>query len=281
MNIISDLTLTSLETITAFELVTGNYLWTLDELQDATIAQTEDTVDITGKGGRKLSTLKRNKAVTISGTNGLLSTGLMAIQTGGKFENKTTQTMWTDYLVVTDNSAETLYTAVGTTGSEIVSVFLKNADGTQGERLVQDATASAGKFTYDPATKKLAFDGVADNTEIVVHYKRNISAMVLENLSDTYSGKCTLYVDALAENKCGEVYRVQFYFPKVDFNGEFSIELGGDQVVHAFEASALSGACGTAGQFFTFTVFGANAEDVEVEDGGEAEGGEDVNGESA
>lgn len=264
MNIISDLTLTSLETITAFELVTGNYMWTLDELQDATIAQTEDTVDITGKGGRKLSTLKRNKAVTISGTNGLLSTGLMAIQTGGKFENKTTETMWTDYLVISGGKASTLYTAIGTTGAEIVNLYIKNADGTQGEELTQSDAVSKAAFTYVPATKELTFDtSLADGTEVVVHYKRRIAAMVLENLSDTYSGKATLYVDALAEDKCGNVYRVQFYFPKVDFNGEFSIELGGDQVVHAFEASALSGACGTAGQFFTFTVFGANAADAE------------------
>lgn len=263
MNIISDLTLTSLETITAFELVTGNYMWTLDEVQDATIAQTEDTVDITGKGGRKLSTLKRNKAVTISGTNGLLSTGLMAIQTGSKFENKTTETMWTDYLTVSGGKAATLYTAIGTEGAEITNLHIKNADSTQGERLTQAEAVSESAFTYDPATKELAFDeGVADGTEIVVHYKRKIAAMVLENLSDTYSGKCSLYVDALAEDKCGNIYRVQFYFPKVDFNGEFSIELGGDQVVHAFDATALSGACGTAGQFFTFTVFGANTADV-------------------
>ena len=58
-----DLTITSLETITAFNVTSGDYLFTLDELQNASIAQTQDKVDMTGKGGRKLNSLKRNKAL--------------------------------------------------------------------------------------------------------------------------------------------------------------------------------------------------------------------------
>ena len=97
---INDITITSLETINAFDIVTGAYKFTLDELQNATIAQTQERVDITGKQGRKLNSLKRNKAVTISGTNGLVSGGLLELQVGGEFENKVTTVMWTDYLTV-------------------------------------------------------------------------------------------------------------------------------------------------------------------------------------
>lgn len=48
--------------------------------------------------------------------------------------------------------------------------------------------------------------------------------------------------------------------------------MGDNQTVHAFEAESLAGAgCGyhnQSGQLFTYTVFGANAEDV-VDEGGE------------
>ena len=261
---INDITITSLEVITAFDIATGNYKFTLDELQSATIAQSQDKVEITGKQGRKLTTLKRNKAVTISGTNGMVSGGLLELQTGGTFENKTTEVLWTYYLTVTDDGATTTYVATGTTGNEIDAVYIKNTDGTLGKVLEQDANTSAGKFTYTPDTKKLAFnaDEVADGTEIVVYYKRNIQADVLENLSDTYSGKCALYIDALAEDKCSNVYRIQFYIPKADFNGEFSFEMGDNQTVHAFEAESLSGACGASAALWTYTIFGVNTEDV-------------------
>jgi len=260
---IPDITITSIETITAFDISTGAYKFTLDELQSATIAQSQDSTDITGKQGRRLATLKRNKAVTISGTNGLVSHGLLEMQTGSAFENTTTTVLWVDYLTVNSYAAATSFKAVGTSGAEIEALYIRNSDGTLGSELTQAVSASAGKFTYTPATKALGFHtDVADNTEIVVYYKRQIAANVLSDDSDTYSGKCALYIDAMAEDKCAKVYRVQIYVPKADFNGEFSFEMGDNQTVHAFEANALSGACGTSGQFFTYTVFGADTVDA-------------------
>lgn len=260
---INDITITSLETITAFDIVTGGYKFTLDELQNATLAQSQESTEITGKAGRKLATLKRNKAVTVSGTNGLVSGGLLEMQTGGTFENKATEVLWTDYLTVTGATATTAYKAVGTDGAEIEALCIRNTDGTLGTALEQSDAAAEGKFTYAPATKALAFHtDVADGTEIVVYYKRKIQADVLENESDNYSGKCALFIDAMAEDKCSNVYRVQFYIPKADFSGEFSFEMGDNQTVHAFEAEALAGACGAGGALWTYTIFGANAADV-------------------
>lgn len=242
------------------------YRFTLDELQDASIANSQETVDITGKAGRLLSRLKRNKAVTISGNNGLVSGGLLELQVGSEAEKKDTKVQWTDYITVASNAAATQYKAVGTAGAEIESMFVRNADGTLGTKLEQAAAVAAGKFTYDPATKAIAFNAgeLADGTEVVAYYKRKINADVLENLSDVYSEKATLYIDALGEDKCGNVYHIQFYVPKADFSGEFSINLGDNQTVHAFEAESLSGACGVGNSslLWTYTVFGADAEDV-------------------
>lgn len=261
---IKDITITSLETISAFSLTTGNYRFTLDELQNATIANTQESTEITGKGGRKLSNLKRNKAVTISGTNGLVSGGLLEVQTGGKFESKATEVMWTDYITVSGGKAATAYKAVGTTGAEIEAMFIRNADGSLGQELTQASSASEGKFTYTPGTKAIAFHtDVTDGTEVVAYYKRRITADVLDNESDVYSEKCTLYVDALGEDKCGNVYRIQFFIPKADFSGEFSLEMGENQTAHAFEAESLSGACGAGGSLWTYTVFGVNTADAE------------------
>lgn len=258
---INDLTITSLETITALDMI-GKYLFTLDELQNATIANTQETSDITGKQGRKLAKLKRNKAVTISGTNGMLSGGLMEMQTGGSFAEKATVVLHTDYLTVVSNKATTNYKAVGTVGAEIIDVSVRNANGTLAKAMTQGSDVSDGVFTYAPGTKELAFSGLDDGTEIVVRYNRKIQASVLINESDVYSGKCQLYIDALAEDKCANVYHVQFFIPKADFSGEFSIEMSDNQTVHAFEAEALAGACGAGGNLWTYTIYGANAEDA-------------------
>lgn len=259
-----DLIITSLETITAFDPASGNYLFTLDELQNASIANTEEKVDITGKQGRKLSSLKRNKGVTISGANGLLSGGLMELQSGGTFENKATNVMWTDYLQVQSGTATTNYKAVGTAGAEIKGLYVRNGDGSLGDSLEQASSAAAGKFAYNPTSKALSFHSdIEDGTEIVVYYERKITADVLRNESDKYSKKAMLYIDAIGEDRCANIYRIQFFVPKADFNGEYSIDLGDDQVVQNFEAEALAGACGVAGTLWTYTVFGENAADAE------------------
>ena len=265
---INDITITSLETITAFELGTGSFLFALDELQSATIAQTQESQEVTGKQGRKLTSLKRNKAVTVSGNNGLVSGGLLELQTGGKFENKATEVRWVEYRTVSasgENAAKVqlAYTPVGTTGNEIDAVYIKDSNGAIATKLKQADSITNGNFKYDPETNTLEFSAadISEDKEIVVYYDRKIVANVLENVSDNYSGKCALYVDAFAEDKCSNVYRVQFYIPKADFNGEFSFEMGDNQTVHAFEAEALAGACGMGGALWTYTIFGENTAD--------------------
>lgn len=259
----NDIMITSLETITAFDVATGAYKFTLDELQSASIANSQETSDITGKQGRLLNQLKRNKSVTVSGTNGMVSGGLLEIQTGGKFENKATEVLWTDYLTVASNAATGSYVAVGTTGAEIEALYVKNADGTRGAMLEQADEAASGKFAYNPSTKGFTFSGLTDGTEVLAYYKRKIVADTLDNDSDAYSGKCALYIDCMAEDKCANVYRVQFFIPKADFSGEFSVDLGDNQTVHAFEAKSLAGACGSGDKLWSYTIFGANAEDAE------------------
>ena len=186
----------------------------------------------------------------------------MELQSGGTFENKTTKVMWTDYLSVSSNAATTSFKAVGTSGAEIRGLYVRNADGSLGDELTQAGTAASGKFAYAPNTKALTFSGLSDGTEIVVYYERQITADVLVNESDKYSKKAMLYIDAIGEDRCANVYHIQFFIPKADFNGEYSIDLGDDQVVQNFEAEALAGACGVAGVLWTYTVFGENAEDV-------------------
>lgn len=274
----NDITITSLETITAFDITTGAYLFTLDELQNATIAQTQEKTDIVGRQGRKLSSLKRNKAVTLTASNGLVSQGLLELQTGSKFEDsEQAEVEWTDYITVSVSgstaTAATAYKAVGTTGKEIEGLYVKNPNGSLGKRFEQASSAAASKFTYSPETKAITFAAadigddkdIHDGVELVAFYKRKIQASVLKNLSDKYSGKAELYIDAIAEDRCANIYRLQIHFPKADVNGEFSFEMGDNQTIHEFEAEALSGACGTAGEFFSYTLFGANEEDYSGE----------------
>lgn len=267
---IFDLAPVSLETITAFDVVTGQYLFTMDELQNASLAQGQEKIDITGKQGRKLTSLKRNKTLTVSGSNGMMSAGMLELQTGCKFDVKAAEVMWYDYLTVSGDKASTQFKATGVEGNEIPEILVKDKDGivirilTQADTAVASTEDKSGTYTYDPSTKEISFAAgdMEDGTEIVANYNRKIQASVLDNMSDTYSGKATLYIDLLAEDKCANVYRVQIKIPKADFNGEFNMEFGDNQTIHNFEAEGLAGACGAGDILWSWTVFGAEAEDA-------------------
>ena len=260
---VNDLVITSLETINVFKAADGAYLFTLDELQNATISQSQESTDITGKAGRKLSTLKRNKTFTISASNGMVSTGLLAAQTGGTITSGTTKVKWTEDLEVASAGATTTYKAVGTAGAEIEHLYVKNADGTLGDELEQDSTAAAGKFAYDPATKKLTFHTDVENgSTVFVVYSRNIDASQLVVDDNIVDEKVEIFVDAICEDKCANQYHVQIHVPKADMSAEFSLDMGDNQAIHSFEADALAGKCGVGGAFWEWTVFGVNAEDA-------------------
>lgn len=263
---IPDITLTSIETITAMDILTGEFRYQLDELQNATLGQTEDTQDITGKNGVILNRLKRNKGVTLSGTNALISAGMLEVQTGSQFETESAaNVLHPDFITVNDDTATTTYKAVGTAGDEIAYAYVRNADGSLGKKFTQDAAAAAGKFAYDPDTKTITFnaDEVADGTEIAVYYFRGVAAEVLKNSADTFSEKVALYIDALGEDKCGKIYHVQIYMPKADMSGAFELAMGDSQTVHAFEAASMKGGCAAgAGDLWTYTVFDADAADA-------------------
>lgn len=268
---VNDLSITSFETVMACNINGGAFRFLLDEMQSCTISNTQENTNLTGRGGRTIGLLKRNKAVTVSGTNGMVSLGLIEAEVGTAGESsKVTTVKIPDYLTAVESegkvTATTNFVAVGTTGNEIGELHVKDANGVVKKTLVQDATVAAGKFTYDPATKAIAFhtgDVVAGDT-ITVYYKRKITAdVVISNVSDTYSEKLELYIDAIAEDKCKNEYRVQFFIPYADFSGNFDIAMGDSQTVHNFEATSLASACGTgASTFWTMTVFGASAEDV-------------------
>ena len=263
-----DITLTSLETITAFDIASGDFLFMLDELQSASLQQSEETVDITGKQGRRLNSLKRNKAVTVSGTNGLVSGGMLAVQSGsdeGFVHTSEALVRWTDYIVAGNGGAlATTYEAEGETGKEIAGLYAKESNGTLGTKYTQVASNPTGaQFTYNPSTKAFTFGSGAapsEGDEFVAFYNREIEADVLENDSGKYARKCALYIDAFGEDKCANIYRVQIYIPQADFNGNFTFDMGDNQTVHSFEANALAGACGSSGLYWTFTVYGETDE---------------------
>lgn len=254
---VSKLIITEVAQITAFNNA-GELEFIMDEIQEGSIQNNQEKSDITGRNGRKIASLKKNKAVTVSATNGVLVGGTLAAQTGTEIEQGTFKVRITDVMTVNSNKCSTSKTAVGVTGAEIGTVYIKNANGSLGEKLEQDAAAATGKFAYDPTTKELTFDGISDGTDLVAFYDVEVESAKISNDSEKYSKVLKLYIDIILQDQCDTEFAGQIIIQRADVSGEFELSLGGDNFAHSFEAESLAGGCTGSTNLWDLVVYGVN-----------------------
>lgn len=252
---VSKLVITEVAQITAFNAA-GELEFIMDEVQNGSIKNTQEKSDITGRNGRKIASLKKNKAVTVSATNGVLVGGALAAQTGTEVEQGTFKVRITDVMTVNSNKCSTSKTAVGTAGDEIGALYIKNANGSLGTKLEQDTAAASDKFTYDPATKEITVSGIADGTEVVAFYDVEVDSARISNDSEKYSKVLKLYIDVVLQDSCDTEYAGQVIIQRADVSGEFELSLGGDNFAHSFEAESLAGGCTGSTNLWDLIVYG-------------------------
>lgn len=226
-----------------------------DEIQEGNIQNGEEKSEITGKNGRKIGNLKKNKTVTFTATNGLIVGGALAAQTGSDVEQGTFKVRTTEIVAVNSNKATIEGTPVGTTGAELGYVYIKNQNGSQGKAYEQAAAAAKDKFSF--TGKEITFnDGdITDGTEIIVIYDTEVTSAKISNDTTKYSKVLKAYVDVTAQDNCDNVYHGQFIIPRADFSGEFELAMGGDPSTHAIEFESLAGGCGNSNTLWDFIVF--------------------------
>ena len=254
---VNKLSITQIDQITCFNIA-NELEFIMDEIQEGSINNTQEKVDITGKGGRKIGSLKKNKAVNVSATNGVLVGGALAAQTGSDVEQGSFKVRVTDVITVKTNAATTSRKAVGTTGAEIGTLYKKNANGSLGDKLTQVASdPKTGEFTYTPDTNAIAlFAGdVEDGAEVVAFYDVEVESAKISNDSETYSKTLKMYIDVTAQDSCDNLYHGQFIIPRADFSGEFDLSMGGDPTVHAIQAESLAGGCTGSTSLWDFIVY--------------------------
>ena len=141
-------------------------------------------------------------------------------------------------------------TATGTAGKEIGYIKVLAANGSVAKTYEQGATASATKFAYDPTTKTITLPtgegAIATGTNIVYAYERTVSGTKVTDPSDTFSETREVWIHCFGKDACDNEFYIAIYIPRADFSGEFSLELGGDQVVHNFSFDGMTDLCNPA-----------------------------------
>lgn len=252
---VDNLMITSLETITAFSLGTDEYLFTLDELTEAKLTQSQDSNDIVGARGAVLGKLKTTKKVTGTATNGLLSLPALAADLGGGVKrDQSVSFRWKDVCAVASNAATLKYTPAS---SELFGVYMLNADNTLGKKFEQvSATPATGQVKVSGTTLTFFEGDLSEGDKIVCYYDRTVTgATVVENEGGKLSKDVHMVIDALAEDTACNQYYVQIDIPKAALSGSNEIGGGDSQMMHSIEWEALASKCGgTSNRYWSYIV---------------------------
>ena len=254
-------TITSYDELIGFDRVTGSLDMILDELTDFTLSQEEEKVDITGKGGRTIGSLKKNKKVTGSGTNGMLSGGALAAMTGSEVEDGEYDVRYTDTIVISGSKGTTKEKAIGTVGNEIGTIYVRDENKAYisgGKKLTQVAsTPATGEFSYDPETKEITlFEGdVADGVEVIAFYDAKVTGKKITNDADKYSKTLKVFVNVTCTDGCDNLFYGQFIIDRADFAGTFDIAGGSDPSTLGFEFTSLPDLCTGKSDLWDFIIF--------------------------
>jgi len=259
---IDKFTITSYDRLMGFDRSTGKLDMILDELSDFTLSHEEEKVDITGKGGRTITSLKKNKKVTGKGTNGMLSGGALAAALGADVENGSYRIRFTDTFAVNANNGVTQKTTVGTAGNEIGTIYVKdsaNASLSESRKLVQtsEAPSKSGTFSYNPENNEISFfaGDVENETEVIAFYDTEVDGRKITNDADHYSKTLQVVVDVTCQDGCDNVFHGQFIIDRADFNGTFDIQGGSDPSTLGFEFTSLPNLCTGRSDLWEFIVF--------------------------
>lgn len=252
-------TITSVETIENYSRTDDTCLSVLDEIKNMSLANSEDSSDVTGKNDQALFTIKKNKAVTGSGASGYISGNLLTLQTGADGVTGRIKFRKREILSFTETATTVTLseTAVGTSGAEILSFIVTIDDETTSTKYTQATAASENKFAYSTSDKTITLPTVTANksgtVEVVYEYEKDGAS--IGNKSGTYGKTTHTFINCLGKNTCDEVYFIQIEIYRCDWNSNFTFDLGGDGVEHPFEFKSLVDKCSGDNKFWDFKVF--------------------------
>lgn len=258
---IDKFTITSYDQFIGLDRSTGALEMIMDELNDFTLSNEEEKVDISGKGGRTIGSLKKNKKVTGKGTNGMLSGGTLAAMLGADIEDGEFDIKYTDVIVVNSNTGVTAEKAVGTVGNEIGTIYIRDAQQAYvsgGKKLTQTSgTPVTGEFSYAPETKAITFfeGDVADGVEVIALYFAKMTGKKITNDADRYSKVLQCFIDVTCQDSCDNLFHGQFIVNRADFSGTFDLQGGSDPATQGFEFTSLPNLCTGKTNLWDFIVF--------------------------
>lgn len=249
-------------TITEFTRLTGyennKLVVLLDDLEDFSLNQEEERAEQQTRRG--IEVIKSNKAVTGSGVNGILTSGMLETLIGDSFVNNIYTVRYADTIIVKDNKVCLTENPVNGIINGININF--NSRGSVSlliEQVDNFTTLLPNEFVYCSSNNTIVFaeDKFEDGTSLTIYYDIFTEGTRITNKLYKYSKTLDLYIDAICQYGNDEIYLSQFHIAEADFNGNFEISGETNTMKQYFQFTSLpnSTLCGNDVKYWDFTIY--------------------------
>lgn len=203
----NELILEKIRSVEEYDIATDELVGRYTQIEEPSLTTSSDATDVTDAMGTPIHTFYRNPQGTFSFTNSLHSLDLMASQFGSDkmvadSENKLIMPVSEIITIEGDNTAKLKYVPVGTEGAEVKYVKVINTNNTFGETYEVSATAGAGKFVLDAASRTLTFPEGVTGRVFVSYNKETDAAVKVSKRTDGMPPVRKLLIHAIFHDPC-------------------------------------------------------------------------------
>ena len=241
---------------TMFSSSTGEALWSITQIQDASLNMTSETAQVTDAIGNVIQEFDRSKACEFSASNALWDLGLSAAQWG------TTKDIASSTNLITAPCYEQKEIAagkivlsnvpVGTAGAEIKWIYALNQDSTLGTKYELGQAVSATTFTLDAANKTINTPtGLTGYVAVFYEFSSQDTVKIYNNAVD-FPKAGIFHLEVIGKDTCNptDVYVATFVFPnaKLKYDGDLGLQSDSG---HPFTITCMQNYCDLEKRLFT------------------------------
>lgn len=259
---LDDLIIDRIQVATA-EDFSGNVLYTLTQLQEASINITAESNDVTDRDGNLIKRFWRAKTGEFTATNSLINLNIIGSEAGGegKVEASVAKTITAPGILIVKQEAGTV-TLANVTGTP--RVYGLEPNGTLGTEFATGA-GSATTFAYDSSTGIVTLPTSNDYVQYLIRYDRTLNdgAVAITNQADKFPGTVRLILKVLCVDPCSaDTLRAAYIdIPSFQVSPESEITLSSDNQTIDFNGQLQVDYCSPDKRLFSVYVVEDDVED--------------------
>ena len=236
---LDDLIIDRIQVATA-EDFSGNVLYTLTQLQEASISISAESNDVTDKDGNLVKRFWRAKTGEFTATNAFINLNILGEEAGsGKIEATAQRHITAPGIIVAKAVDGTTVTLANVTGTP--KVYGMENNGTLGTEFQTGGTATASTFAYDSENGVITLPLSNDYVQYLIRYDREVASGAVEmtNMADKFPRTIRLVLKVLCVDPCSaDTLRAAYIdIPSFQVSPESEVSLSSDNQTIDFSGS--------------------------------------------